>query len=71
MFSSYSDSELYTLYLSLCQVLHNLRCDQCSGYSNYGGDSGCRYSDFCNSLSIFKREVLDEIGERRIRGFNV
>lgn len=64
MFSSYSDSELYTLYLSLCQVLHNLRCDPCSGYTNYGSS---RYSDFCNSLSIFKREVLDEIGARRLR----
>ena len=67
MFSDYSDLELSTLYLSLCIVLHNLRCDKCYGYANYGDDSGCCHSDFCNSLSIFKREILSEIGARRLR----
>lgn len=61
MVSDYSVSGLFRLYGSLCDVSDNLRSAQCSGCGKRHEDVVCKCAYFCNALSTFKAEILEEL----------
>lgn len=64
MSNDYSIRELYSIYMSLCDVSDKLRSDQCYCCGKLHADVVCKCAYFCNSLSTFKAQILDEFSKR-------
>lgn len=66
MFSTYSTSELQSLYRALRNVQNNFMCDRCEGYATIGNKYDCPCVFFCQELYVVKAKILDELANRGV-----